>query len=140
MRIVIKSSRRRPDRIVLSLASMIDVTFLLLFFFVVTTAAVQQEDRLSPSLQAKSESSAGSRSEFQPQVLDVASIDGSPGYRIGSRVLRLRSELHEALTSLPKGAGLFVRVSNDVPVGFAVAAVQIGRDAGFDQVTYVPAQ
>ena len=50
------------------------------------------------------------------------------------------SLLAKALANLPKTAGVFIRVSNQVPVGFAVAAIQAARDAGFDQVTYVPAQ
>ena len=42
------------------------------------------------------------------------------------------------LADLPRDIGIFVRVHPDVPVGFALAAVQSTRDAGFEQVTYVP--
>ena len=51
-----------------------------------------------------------------------------------------KSMLLEALEPLPKEAGVFIKVHEGVPVGFAVAALQVARDAGFDQVTYVPVE
>ena len=119
---------------------MIDVTFLLLIYFMVTTVLAKQEDRLSPTLQTESESASGEQSDFQPQIIMVMNIDGTPGYQLGPSVYREKKALSEALAGLPKTAGVFVHVHNQVPVGFAVAAIQAARDAGFDQVTYVPAK
>jgi biopolymer transport protein ExbD len=140
MRIRVRSSRRRNDRITLSLASMIDVTFLLLIYFMVTTVLAVQEDRLSPTIQTEDDSSSGVRSDFQPQVVEVLQIDGAPGYQLGPTVFRDSRGLREALADLPKAAGVFIHVHDQLPVGFAVAAIQAARDAGFEQVTYVPAK
>lgn len=140
MRIRVKSSRRRNERITLNLASMIDVTFLLLIYFMVTTVFARQEDRLSPTIQTEKENTSAESSDFQPQVVQVVRIDGEPVYQLGPSTFRQKAELRQALESLPKTAGVFIRVHNQVSVGFAVAAIQAARDAGFDQVTYVPAQ
>ena len=43
-----------------------------------------------------------------------------------------------ALEGLPTSVGVFIKVFDGVEVGFAVAAIQVARDAGFEQVTYVP--
>jgi biopolymer transport protein ExbD len=140
MRIRVKPARRRTQRITLNLASMIDVTFLLLIYFMVTTVLAKQEDRLSPTLQTENESVSGEQTDFQPQIILVMNIDGTPGYQLGPSIFREKTALIEALAGLPKTAGVFVHVHNQVPVGFAVSAIQAARDAGFDQVTYVPAK
>lgn len=137
MRIRVKPSHRRMDRVTINMASMIDVTFLLLFFFMVATVLGEQESRLSTALQTQSDG-AGAAADFQPQNIEVRVIDGAPGYRIGAASCRDRSELADALEPLPKSAGVFIKVYDQVPVGFAVAAVQVARDAGFEKVTYVP--
>lgn len=121
------------------MASMIDCVFLLLSYFLVTTAMSKPEDRLSPTLQTESRQ-AGQVSDFQPQRVEVLPVDGEPAYRLASRVFRTREELRSALARLPKDAGVFIQVHAGVPVGSAVAAIQMARDAGFDQVTYVPAK
>ena len=119
---------------------MIDVTFLLLLYFIVTTVLTKPEDRLSPSLQTLAESAVGPQSDFQPQTVDVLMFDGAPAFRLGAEVMRTKRDLVAALAHLHKPTGLFVQVSDEVPVSAAVAALQAGRDAGFDQVTYVPAK
>lgn len=119
---------------------MIDVTFLLLIYFMVTTVLARQEDRLSPTIQTEKENASGESSDFQPQVVQVLLMDGKPAYQLGPSTFRQKAELRRALESLPRTAGVFIRVHNQVPVGFAVAAIQAARDAGFDQVTYVPAK
>ena len=139
MRIRAKPSSRRAERITLNLASMIDVTFLLLIYFMVAMVLRNQEDHLSPTLQTESEAAAGEASDFQPQIIEVMMLDGAPAYRIGARVLRERGELADAVAGLPRSVGVFVKVREGVPVGFAVQALQVSHDAGFDQVTYVPA-
>ena len=139
MRIRVRPSGRRLDRITLQLASMVDVIFLLLIYFMVTTVLAKPEDRLSPTLQTRTQE-AGGVSDFEPQIIDVAMLDGRPGYQLGATILRDKRELRAALRSLHKPGGVFIRVTDGVPVGFAMAAVQAGRDAGFSKVTYVPTQ
>jgi biopolymer transport protein ExbD len=138
MRIRVKSSRRRLERITINLASMIDVTFLLLFFFMVATALEDRETRLSAAVQTRREGGPTAAADFQTQQVEVKVIDGAPAYQLGGRVCRTRAELSAALAALPTDAGMFVRVTGGVPVGFAVAAMQAVNDAGFTQVTYVP--
>lgn len=140
MRFKQRKSKRRIDRITLNLASMIDVTFLLLIYFMVTTVLARPEDRLNPTLQTKQASASGLSSDFQPQRVEVLLFEGGPAYRMVGRLYRSRSDLLAALTPLPKQPGVFIDVSDEVPVGFAVAAIQTARDAGFEQVTYVPAE
>jgi len=130
-------SQRRMDRVSINMASMIDVTFLLLFFFMVATVLGEKESRLSTSLQTQS-GDGGAASDFQNQNIEVRLIENQPGYRLGSNVFRNRQELASSLATLPKTAGVFIKVFDDVPVHFAVAAVQTARDAGFEKVTYVP--
>lgn len=140
MRIRMRSSRRRSQWIELNLASMIDVTFLLLLYFMITMVFTLREDRLSPTLQTESDEGTGAVSDFQPQIVEVVLLQGDPAYKLGERIFRERAELEEALRPLPKEPGVFVHVFDSVPVGFAVSAIQIARDAGFEQVTYVPAK
>ncbi len=140
MRIRVKPSRRRLDNISLNLASMIDVTFLLLIYFMVSVVFAPDEDDLAPMIQTQQQTSAGQTSDFQPQVIEVLELEGRPVYRLGARVLDDRGMLAEAIDGLPREEGMFIQVTDTVPVGFAMAAVQTVRDAGFEQVTYVPAQ
>jgi biopolymer transport protein ExbD len=134
-----RTARRNRERITLNLASMIDIVFLLLIYFIVTATLRPPEDRLSTALQSAQRVSGAQSNDFRPQVVEVLTVNGSPSYRLGARVMTDRSALHEALTPLPKDAGLFIKVHDGVPVGFAVVAVQTGKDAGFEKVTYVPA-
>ncbi|MCI0363148.1 MAG: biopolymer transporter ExbD [Phycisphaerales bacterium] len=140
MRIRVPPARRRLDRITVNLAAMIDVSFLLLFYFMVATMLQDRETRLSAGLHTQSPGAAGSVGDFQTQNIEVRLIDSAPCYVIGAHVCKDRNQLAAALAPLPKSAGAFVKVFDDVSVGFAVAAVQVAHDAGFDQVTYVPAK
>jgi len=137
MRFSAGKSQRRMDRVSINMAAMIDVTFLLLFFFMVASVLGEKESRLSTALQTQSDS-GGAASDFQTQNIEVRMIDGQPGYRLGANTCRDRDQLVAALMPLPKTAGVFIKVFDDVPVHFAVAAVQTARDAGFEKVTYVP--
>jgi biopolymer transport protein ExbD len=140
VRIRVKPSRRRLDRITINLASMIDVSFLLLMYFMVATVLEDKERRLSTALQTQGDGGIGVAGDFQPQRVEVRMGESGPVYRLGARSFADRNALGEALQPLPKAAGLFVTVFDDVPVSFAVAAVQVAHDAGFDQVTYVAAK
>jgi biopolymer transport protein ExbD len=132
------SRRRQMQRITLNLASMIDVTFLLLIYFLLTTVLAVPEDKLTPTLQVRQEREQVEAADFQPHIVEVSIVNGQPAYAIGARVLRTREALREVLDGLDRESGVFVSVHDHVPVGFAVAAVQTARDAGYDQVTYVP--
>lgn len=98
------------------------------------------EDQLSPNLHADRTAAAGASSDFQPQIVDVVVVGETPTYLLGERSFRDKASLSAALKELATDAGLFVRVHAGPTVGFAAAAMQAGRDAGFDQVTYVPAE
>ena len=133
-----RRGRRGRYAVTLNLASMIDLTFLLLIYFMVTTILAQPEDRLSPTLQTRSESAMGAQADFAPQIVDVLRGDGIPAFQLGTELYHDRPTLTKALVKLHRPAGLFVRGSGRVPVASIAAALQAGRDAGFDQVTYVP--
>lgn len=120
------------------LAPMIDCVFLLLIYFVVTTSFARPEDRLSPSLQTRSEATVGPTVDFQPQILEVFKEGTRAAFRVGAQVYSERGALVEALQRLHRPAGIFVRAADDVPVAAVAMAIQAARDAGFDQVTYVP--
>jgi biopolymer transport protein ExbD len=139
VRIARKAPRRR-ETIALNLASMIDVTFLLLLYFLVTTVLATSEDRLSPSLRASAETEAGPDSDFQPQIVEVRLVDGTAAFVLGMETFRDRQALTTALEPLHKPSGLFVKVFDEVPVAAAAAAIQAGRDAGFERLTYVAAK
>src|SRR4051812_24054473 len=132
MRIGVRNNRRRLDRITINLASMIDVSFLLLFYFMVGTILDDREKRLSTALQTQSPG-AHAPGDLQSQNIEVRLVDSKPAYRLGSRTFRDKTELGDALTSLPKTAGVFIRVFDDVPVGFAVAAGAGGPGRGFGE-------
>ena len=138
MRFHKKRSRVRVDRLTMNLASMIDVTFLLLVYFIVSTVMARPEDQLTSAIQTRDSESAGAEIDYQPQVVEVVSIQGEHFYVIGNRRLGDLAGLRAVLRDLPTDLGVFIRVSGDLPVDFALAAVQAARDAGFEQVTYVP--
>lgn len=139
MRIAPRHGRVRR-RIALPMSSMIDVVFLLLAYFVVTSMVMEREDRLSPTLQVDDGGEAGVPTDFEPQIVEVRQGDAGPVWWLGSRRFTDRAALTEALRRLPKAPGLFVRVSAGPDVAAAAAAIQCGRDAGFEEVTYVPAE
>lgn len=126
------------NRIQLNLASMIDVVFLLLIFFLFSSIISPSESQLTPNIQTQSANSASRSTDFAPQVVSVEVVDGQPAYLIGSRIITQRGELLALLRDLPHELGVFVKVDDAAPIGFAVGALQCCRDAGFDKVTYVP--
>ena len=134
MRFQRKTDDSKPE---ISLASMIDVTFLLLAYFVITSGSGVNESKLSPNLRVQQGSEV--QDDLEPQVLEVLRVDGVPVFRLGSVDLATRAELVAALDPLPREKGLFVRVHAGVEVAAAAAAIQCARDAGFEAVTYVPA-
>ncbi|MBT4523406.1 MAG: biopolymer transporter ExbD [Phycisphaerae bacterium] len=133
-----KSNRRGINRATLSLSSMIDVTFLLLIYFIVTTVLSKPEDQLNPALLID-QGSVVEDSLMDPQIIYVQTKNLQPVYKLGSQQFSDRSALAEVLKVLPKEPGIIIKADDSVTVGFAVAAIQESRDAGFTKVTYVPA-
>ena len=123
----------------LQLTSMIDVIFLLLFFFMTTTTLSSPESRLSTGLQTERDDSARA-ADFQPQIIEARMVDGAPAFVLGQRVFRDKASLTGTLRELPKEAGVFVRVFDDVRIEWVAAALQACEDAGFARVNYVPAK
>lgn len=122
----------------LPLTSLIDVIFLLLIFFMVTSSMSVPEAQLASALQVD-RTAAGRASDLQPQIVHVEMRDGRAAFRLGERVFFDKRELTSLLSALPKEGGVFVRVSDAVPVEAAAAALQASKDAGFSRVSYVPA-
>ena len=119
------------------MSSMIDVTFLLLIYFLVTTVLTPPEDELNPALEVQ-EGAGESSDELEPQIIEVVKRGNDEIYLIGSQAISSRKALFEVLSKLPHEPGLIVKVNGTTSVAFALAAIQEGRNAGFDKVTYVP--
>ncbi len=130
--------RRGLNRTALNLSSMIDVTFLLLIYFIVTTVFTAPEDSLSPALRVE-EGVATQTQDFEPQIVTVAMQESQPAYLIGTRIIRGREQFADIISKLPVEPGIIIRVEDDVPLGFAITALQEARNVGFKKVTYVPA-
>lgn len=119
------------------MSSMIDVTFLLLIYFIVTTVFTPPEDQLTPALKVE-QGSAVKDNDLEPQIVNVTTRDSQEVYEIGDQAIVDRRQLAIILKRLPNEPGVIVKVDNNVTVGFAIAAVQEARNAGFKRVTYVP--
>ena len=137
MRFTASKERHKLNRAAVNLSSMIDVTFLLLVYFIVTTVFTPPEDLLTPALKVEDGASM-SQQDLEPQIVQVELIEQIPVYRIGGHVCRDRKALSKVLQNLPTDPGLIIKVRSDIPIGFAVAAIQVARDANFKKVTYVP--
>ena len=132
--------RGKPKRGIsatLNMSSMIDVTFLLLIYFILTTVFSAPEDQLTPALKVE-QGSSSAETDLEPQIVSVTSIGTQQVYQIGDQIISDRSQLAKILVRLPNDPGIIIRVDDAVTVGFAIAAVQEARDAGFERVTYVP--
>jgi biopolymer transport protein ExbD len=132
--------RRSLDQVPLNLASMIDVTFLLLIYFMVSTVLAPDERTLETAIKREQEGASPDDRDFRPQRVRVLRDAEGPLWRLGERVIRDRAELERVMTDLPTEAGMVVEVEGGVPVEIAVAALQAARDAGFTEVSYVPAR
>ncbi|MCH2133571.1 MAG: biopolymer transporter ExbD [Phycisphaerales bacterium] len=122
----------------MNMTSLIDVTFLLLVYFMVSMVISRPEDRLNPTIRTQDESVSGDAADFQPQVVEVMLVNNVPTYRLGQHDMVSPEQLEEKLANLPTDLGVFIRGSSGISVGFAMAAIQAARDAGFEEVTYVP--
>ncbi|TVQ77962.1 MAG: biopolymer transporter ExbD [Phycisphaeraceae bacterium] len=140
MNFVPKEKRRMRSRLLrMEMTPMIDVIFLLLIYFFLTSSYTPPESSLTPALQAERISS-GAGADFQPQIVEVALVNGRPVFRLLDQVFSTQEQLQTALSALPKEPGVFIRGSGVSVAGHAVSALQAARDAGFERVTYVPAR
>lgn len=135
-----RSPRRRGiDQIPLNLASMIDVVFLLLIYFMVSTVLAPDERTLDTAIKQEQDGAASDSRDFRPQRIFVQADAEGPLWIVGRRPIRDRAELEAVVDGLPTEAGIVIEVADGVPVDAAVAALQVARDAGFAEVSYVPA-
>ena len=99
------------------------------------------EASLSPHTEVKIEISDLAKekmSRSRKYVHEVVKRGNDEIYLIGSQAISSRKALFEVLSKLPHEPGLIVKVNGTTSVAFALAAIQEGRNAGFDKVTYVP--
>ncbi len=87
---------------------MIDVVFLLLIFFLVTTTFLRPERLLRPGIQVQ-QTSAARPSDFEPAVIDVVIIDGTPQYRVVTIVTADLEELNSVFGRFYKQARRGIR-------------------------------
>lgn len=121
----------------LPLTAFIDVVLFLLLYFMLAGNLAMAESELSSAL--KTEKAAGSKAaDLTPQVVEVRLAGGRAVFQLGERVMTERAALTDVLRRLPKGGGVFVKVSGQAPVSAAAAALQACWDAGFGKVSYVP--
>jgi biopolymer transport protein ExbD len=92
---------------------------------------------LSPALQTE-EGTATTEQDFEPQIVTVTMQSGLPVYLLGELVILDRTQFAATISKLPRDPGIIIRVQDNVPVGFAIAAIQESRNVGFQRVTYVP--
>jgi biopolymer transport protein ExbD len=119
---------------------MIDVVFLLLIYFLVTLSMRVGESSLSSTLKTESRG-AGREADLQPQIVHVERGEDNRGvFRMGQRVMSTKEALRSVLVQLPKEAGVIIRVRGEAPVAAAAAAEQACKDAGFQRISYVPAE
>lgn len=138
-RYLLKKSTRSRLPSPLQITPMIDVIFLLLIYFLLSTSYTPPEAELAPALQAE-QVEGGRSADLQPQIVRVDLFGGEPGFRLAEQVFRDAETLRGVLADLPKEGGVFIEGADAVSVRWAAAAIQAGRDAGFEKVTYVPSR
>lgn len=138
-RYLLTKSKRSRLPSPLQITPMIDVIFLLLIYFLLSTSYTPPEAELAPALQAE-QVEGGRSADLQPQIVRVDLFGGEPGFRLAEQVFRDAETLRGVLADLPKEGGVFIEGADAVSVRWAAAAIQAGRDAGFEKVTYVPSR
>ena len=135
---LIRRSNRKQFKLPrLPLAAFIDVTLFLLLYFILASNFAAPESWLDSTL--ASDRRGGPPGNLQPQVVTVGVNNDKAVFKLGDRVLSDRSGLESVLRQLPKDDGVFIKVPGNVPVWAATMAIQAARDAGFNKVSYVPA-
>lgn len=127
----------------LPLVALIDVVLFLLLYFLIAGTLASPESSLSATT-TPDRKGGGRGNALTAQVLKVEPTVGGGGsgvggvrFVIGARVSTDRAGLREVLSSLPKDAGIVIKVSDDVAIAAAATALQVARDVGFSKVSYV---
>ena len=135
----LSSRKKRGPQIELTMASMIDVVFLLLIFFMTTTTFVVTERQLEPAIRVERASASSAASDLEPVIVEVVRSGDEFVYRLGVREITGAAELTEVLRQFGnKNNGAFVRVSDEAPYLMAAIAIQACKTANFLPVSYVP--
>lgn len=145
MRFAAHAARKRRPGAMLGMTSLIDATFLLLAYFIFTVGVQRPEANLAAAMVMESQQ-VGGASLLEPQVVEVMPSDsvshsGAAGavFQLGVVKHASAAALTAALAGLPRDPGVVIRVHAGVQVADAAAAMQAAVDAGFSEVSYVPA-
>jgi len=125
------------ERVRLPLIALIDVVLFLLLYFMIAGTMAGEESLLASSLRTD-KPGKGHGSDLQSQILYVEQAGAAARFRLGDRSVQDRPGLAVLLKQLPKESGIIVKVSPQVRVEAAAAALQACKDAGFQKVSYVP--
>jgi len=122
----------------LPLVALIDVVLFLLFYFVVSYSVSGEERELSVALATLTSGAQGGAggSEAKAQVVLVRWAGEGPEFRVGPDVVAETRALVALLEGLPKEPGMVIAAAADAPVEATAAAIQAGRDAGFEKISY----
>lgn len=139
MRFAAHAARKRRGTAMLGMTSLIDATFLLLAYFIFTAGVQRPEAELRTTMAMESKQ-VGGAALLEPQVVEVmAGGAGAAVFRLGVVAHPNTASLRAALASMPRDPGVVIRVHPGVVVADAAAAMQAAVDAGFEEVSYVPA-
>jgi len=127
------------EKVRLTLIALIDVVLFLLLYFMVAGTMAGEESQLSSALRVD-KPGKGKGSDLQSQILYVESAPAGTRFRLGDRAVQDKAALGSLLQQLPRDSGIIVKVSGQVRVDAAAAALQACVNAGFQKVSYVPGQ
>lgn len=127
--------RRRESVESPSLSSLIDVVFLLLAYFVLTASFALPERSLTPAISVDGQG-ADDSAEVEPQIVQVRTQRGQLVYQLGAQTHSTLESLRSALRQLPQDPGLVIKAEAGTPFGAGAAAIQAGRDVGFQDITW----
>lgn len=131
-----RSARFELEAVRLPLIALIDVVLFLLFYFVISYSPTSEERELGTALATVGAPAPAGDASARPQVIRVGWLDGRPAFRVGEEVLTENVALTHVLRTLPQEAGMVVMAAADAPVEATAAAVQAGKDAGFQKISY----
>lgn len=124
----------------LSMASMIDVVFLLLIFFLVTTSfRIPTQSLVTPIVVQSVSPDQSKTDDIEPVILTIRSQNGTASYQLGSVETKKLQKIEAVLKSMdPKTAPLIVRVGDGIPFQSATTLIALCRSCGHDSVAWFP--
>lgn len=120
----------------LSLVALIDVVLFILIYFLMVGTIDAEEGTLSSVI--KPAVVAAQAGNSKPLVVRVVIAGNVPAFVVGSRTITDANELSDILARAGSQRGVTIRVSNQVTVDAAAAAIQAARDAGCSAIGYAP--